>query len=166
MENLPLKIIKRSVDIFEATASPGHRSFARLAAYAQGLSKSDPAGLLGRFNLASFSKKSSVSKAQNLYDLIARAFAAKFEGDISLSLLFESPAVSGNTVTIKVKEYEAEAGQKIKATNDELNGRKFIQSLLYAGAVTGKIDWDDAKDECVAHLRTTDSNPRIEIRVK
>ena len=64
-------------------------------------------------------------------------------------------------VIIKVKIYEAEEGQKLKATS-EFNCRKFINSLLLAGAVAGKIDWDDSKDQCVA--RYDSSNPRVEVK--
>jgi hypothetical protein len=161
MEKLPLKVVKKTVDLFEAVSPSSGRTFAKLAREAEGLAKRDPSRLLSKFNLSSFSKRSGVSKAQNISDFISKALSATFDGDISLSLLFESPALSGNTFIIKVKIYEAESDQKLKATS-EFNCRKFINSMLLAGAVTGKIDWDDSKDTCVA--RYDSSNPRVEVK--
>ena len=175
MEKLPLKIERVSRNLFdEASSTTGHSTsstrssgeFTKLANESEGLAKSDPGKLLHKFDLSGFDSSRFRSKPLVIAGFLSRAFSSSVEGEPWFKWVFEDPAVTGNKITVKVIVYEVEEeGEttKLQATS-QINCRKFINSLLLAGARLNKIQWNDASDECVA--RFDSGHPRVEITVR
>jgi hypothetical protein len=118
--------------------------------------------LLSLFGLTDFNSRRYSSKLKAISNFILSAFNSRLSGEHLFKYLFESPREVGNKITIEVIKYDCAEGEEIPATS-QYNCRRFINSLLLAGARLNKIQWDDTRDTCVAILDSGAS--RVEIKI-
>ena len=151
MKDLPLKIIKKQIDVFEAASrvatERAETSLETLTASSRGFARSNPDKLLENMGLSEFSRGRR-NKEQAILAFLAEAIACEIEGERLMSILFENPMKRGRDIIVRVKTYETSDGSNINATNDN-NCKRFINSLLLAGAKLDKIVWDDEYDRCI-----------------
>lgn len=156
MKDLPLKIMTKQIDVFEAVSSTSHSrsgtTFETLTASSRGFARSNPDRLLENLGLSEFSRGRR-NKEQAILSFLAEAIACEIEGERLMSIVFENPQKRGREIIVKVKTYEVSDGSRVNATNDN-NCKRFINSLLLAGAKLDKIIWDDEYDKCFISLES------------
>ena len=156
-DELPLVILK---EVENKRKKLNEGKLSSLAREAEGLSKSDPRGLLSNLGITSYSLDGNTN-AFKVYELFNRVRNGKISGESYMSLVFDEINKVGNNIEISLHVIRTKEDKQTHLVSQRTL-KSIVGSILYAAASIGLIDWNEDNGFVVSRY---DDNSRGKVTI-